>query len=98
MDYETMNIADFDDYDVALVQVRADGSALVRINKLNSTGVIYEHKNAAKALADARIRVAEQTNELRKVCVHLDEGAVWSNEDGSLVPPRASALISKPIR
>ncbi len=97
MIYEQMKFDDFDQYDIALVHIRADGTAEVRINKLGSTGYTYSHPNVEKALADANLKLADKTNSLDKVCVSLEDGAVWDNRHGTLSYPKKAELISKPF-
>jgi hypothetical protein len=97
MQYELIDFGDFEGYDTALVHLRADGTADLRVNKERSTGDIFSFANPHEAVAKANSLVSDPINWLKKVCVSLEEGAVWDESLGTLCRKTPVKLISKPF-
>lgn len=97
MEYELIDFEDFEGYDTALVHLRAEGTADLRINKERSTGNIFSFANSHEAVAKANSLVSDPINWLKKVCVALEEGAVWDESLGTLSRKTPGKLMSKPF-
>lgn len=92
------DLNDFDEYDVALVCLKADGSADVRVNVLGSTEGLENFRNLEKALRYANTRASDAIDKVSKVMVYLHEGAAWDYDLGALTPEKPSSLTAIRMR
>lgn len=97
MDYELIGFDDFEGYDTALVYLRSDGTAELRVNKEGSTGNISSYHKPPIALSKAKALVADPINGLKSVCVALEDGAVWDDSFGTLTRREPVKLSTKPF-
>ncbi|GEM_PF-6078588 len=98
MEHELIDFDDFDGYDTALVHLRSDGTADVRVNKERSTGSITSYHKPQIALSRAKALVADPINGLKSICVALEDGAVWDDSFGTLTRREPLSLSTKPFR
>lgn len=75
------NLSDWDDDSIVVVHVQQNGMARVRIRSRNETS---DELPLGEALEEARLSLNLPI--LEQVAVYLEDGAVWDERYGELVP------------